>query len=76
MSPVLATLGDFISAGLRPRTPLAKAISVALLVKLCVIVWMRIYLFGGDVRPHVDGSVVEGHLLGPAASHSRKVNQP
>jgi len=73
MLPLMTTLGDFISAGLRPRTPLAKAISLALLMKLCVVVAMRIFLFGADVRPHLDEPAIAKHLLG-ASTNQRHQN--
>lgn len=74
MRAVLSSLADFVSAGLRPRTPLAKAISVALLVKLCVVVAMRIFLFGADQRPHTDASVLAGRMLGETVTLQAKDN--
>jgi hypothetical protein len=71
----MSTLADFASAGIRPRTPLAKAISVALLVKLCVVIAMRIFLFGAEQRPHTDADVLASRVLGsvtPATEANRK----
>jgi hypothetical protein len=70
MRSVLSALADFIAAGLRPRTPLAKAITVALAVKIVVIVSMKIFLFSGDFRPEVDESVMD-RVIGPGAPAHR-----
>jgi hypothetical protein len=56
MKSVLSTLADFISAGLRPRTPLAKAITVALAVKIVVIV--------SSARAPRSGAGISGALKG------------
>ncbi len=74
MGPVLSTLADFVSAGLRPRTPLAKAIAAALLVKLCVVVAMRIFLFGADQRPHMDEAALADRVLGTDSTPSTRAN--
>lgn len=63
MHAVLGTLRVFVSAGLRPRSPLARGIAVTLAVKLCVVVAMRLFLFGADERVPVDPSVMDGRLL-------------
>jgi hypothetical protein len=70
MKAVLSSLADFIGAGLRPRTPLAKAITVALAVKLVFIVSIKVFLFSGDARPAVDDAVMD-RVLGPAGSAHR-----
>jgi hypothetical protein len=70
MRSVLAALKDFVSAGLRPRTPLARAITLALIVKLVVVVAMKVLWFSGDARPVVDGAVMD-RIIGPAASINR-----
>jgi hypothetical protein len=76
MKAVLSSLADFISAGLRPRTPLAKAIAVALAVKLVVIVSMKVFLFSGDARPVVDDAVMD-RVIGPSGStHSQQPVSP
>jgi hypothetical protein len=70
MKAVLSSLADFLSAGLRPRTPLAKAITVALVVKLVVVVSMKVFLFSGDARPVVDDAVMN-RVIGPSGSAHR-----
>lgn len=62
--PILSSLGDFLRAGLRPRTPLARAIVFALCLKLVVVVSMRIFLFSGEARPVVDEQTIS-RLIGP-----------
>ncbi len=55
----------FPKAGGRPRAPLAEAIVLALVIKLCVVASMRIFLSGPDQRPPVDETSVE-RLLAPS----------
>jgi hypothetical protein len=70
MKAVLSSLVDFLGAGLRPRTPLAKAITFALAVKLVVVVSMKVFWFSGDARPVVDGTVMD-RVLGPSGAVQR-----
>jgi len=65
LQAVLLTLADFVRAGLRPRTPLARAITCALVIKLVVIVSMKVLWFSGDARPAVDEAAV-ARLIGPS----------
>jgi hypothetical protein len=67
MKPVLFSLAEFVMAGLRPRTPLAKAVVLALAIKLVVIVTMKVFLFSGEARPVVDDAVMN-RVLGPSGS--------
>lgn len=62
MRAVLTTLRAFVAAGLRPKTPLARGIVLALCVKVCVVVAMRLFLFGSDTRVAVDHSVMDDRL--------------
>lgn len=71
MRAVLASLRAFVSAGLRPRTPLARGIAAALLVKLCVVVALRLFVFGGDDRVKVDSSVMDDRLI-PVATRNQE----
>jgi hypothetical protein len=64
MKAVLSSLGAFLAAGIRPRTPLAKAIVLALAIKLVAIVTMKVFLFSGDGRPVIDEAAMD-HLIGP-----------
>ena len=63
--PILSSLADFARAGLRPRTPLARAIVFVLCLKLVVILSMQVLLQYGGARPVVDESAVS-RLIGPA----------
>ena len=61
MSPlraILASLGAFAAAGLRPRTALAKAIMAVLLIKLIGVTAMRIYLTADHAEPAVDAATM------------------
>ncbi|WKW50405.1 hypothetical protein [Rhodomicrobium lacus] len=71
--PIISALGAFLRAGVRPSTPLQRAIATMLVVKLVVIVAMRLFLFSGDLRVEVDDRVLETHL---AASGARPSPQP
>lgn len=44
---------------------LARTIAATLLVKLCVVLAMRLFLFDGDHRPVIDDSVMERRLTLP-----------
>lgn len=66
MSALGTSFTAFLKAGVRPRTPLARAIVVALSIKLCVVVAMRIFLFGADQRPVVDEASMR-RLFAPQA---------
>lgn len=67
MHAVLMAVCAFVSAGFRPRTPLARGIVATLCVKVCVVVAMRLFLFGGDDRVVVNPSVMDGRLTAAAA---------
>jgi hypothetical protein len=66
MKALLLSLGDFLRAGVRPQTPLAKAIILALAVKLAAIVTIWLTFFFGNARPLADASTI-AHLIGPSA---------
>ncbi|MGD0762419.1 MAG: hypothetical protein ABR929_04370 [Roseiarcus sp.] len=63
--PFLSSIGDFVLSGIRPKTPLARAIVFVLALKLTFVVSMQIYLLFS--APHPDASALTiQHLLGPA----------
>ena len=68
MKAVLYSLTDFFRAGLRPRTPLARAITLALAVKLLAITTIWLVWFSGDARPRADAAAI-ARILGPAPTH-------
>lgn len=51
-------------------SPLARAITLTLAVKLCVVVAMRLFLFDGAHRPAIDESVMDDRLIAPASHRS------
>jgi hypothetical protein len=63
---ILSSLGAFAAAGLRPRTALAKAIVLVLLIKLIGVAAMRIYLSADNVEPAVDAATM-ARVIGVAA---------
>ncbi len=58
MRAILSALGDFAAAGLRPRTPLAKAIVLVLVIKLIGMAGMRIFLFPDAAQPAVSATTM------------------
>jgi hypothetical protein len=66
MSALGSSLAAFAAAGLKPRTPLARAVVAALTIKLCVVVAMRIFLFGADQRPVVTEETMVRLLAPPS----------
>jgi hypothetical protein len=55
---VFASFAAFVAAGLRPRTPLAKAIALVLVIKLIAIAGVRIYMVVSDTQPAVDANAM------------------
>ena len=64
--PVLASLAAFIAAGVRPRSVLARAIVVVLVVKLIAVVAMTAYQHFADQGAAVDAAAVS-HLMSPSS---------
>ncbi len=58
MRAILASLAAFLAACVKPRTPLAKAIVIALAIKFVVIVTMKVALFPGSAQPVVDAAAM------------------
>lgn len=63
--PILSSLAAFVGAGLRPRTPLARAIVFVLCLKLAAVVGIRVVMMTAETRSQVDGAAV-ARLLGVA----------
>jgi hypothetical protein len=59
---LLSSLGAFVRAGLRPKTPLARAIVAVLCLKLALIAGLRLYMLKGEAPAHVDAAAVARHL--------------
>jgi hypothetical protein len=58
LRPILSSLTAFLTAGARPRTPLAKAIVLILIIKLVGIVGMRAFMFSDSSRPVANAATV------------------
>jgi hypothetical protein len=61
--PVLASLGAFVRAGLRPRSMLARAVVFVLAAKLIAVAGMMI--FQHFANPNVTDAAVVSRMLGP-----------
>jgi hypothetical protein len=55
---ILSSLSAFVAAGLRPRTSLAKAIAIVLLVKLIGMAAVSLYVTTNGAEPVVDASAM------------------
>jgi len=64
--PLLASLAAFIDAGLRPQSPLARAIVVVLAAKLIAVTVMLVFLFFANQYVIADVAAVS-RLLGPSS---------
>ena len=65
LNAVLSSLAAYLVAGVRPPTPLAKAIVLVLAVKLMAIAGAGIFLFSSSGRMIVDSAMVS-RLIGPS----------
>jgi hypothetical protein len=58
LSAILSSLTAFIAAGLRPRSPLAKAIALVLVIKLLGVAGMKIFMFADSAQPVVNAATM------------------
>lgn len=58
MRAILASLWAFVAAALRPRTALAKAIMIVLVIKLIGIAGMKVFMFPDSAQPVVDANAM------------------
>lgn len=65
MRGVLTTMGVFLRNGVRPRTPLARAIVPILLGKICIVLLAKTFVFD-DGRMDVLPDEMRHHLTAPA----------
>jgi hypothetical protein len=63
LTAIYFSLADFVVAAVRPRTPLAKAIMLVLVIKLIGIVGIRILMFPDSAQPAVSATAM-AHVLG------------
>jgi hypothetical protein len=64
--PMLASLAAFVGAGLRPQSPLARAIVIVLAAKLIAVVAMTVYFNFTDQHVTANAAAIS-RLLGPAS---------
>jgi hypothetical protein len=67
MNAVMSSFAAFLAAGVRPPTPLAKAIMLVLVLKLLAITGAGVFLSSRNQRPVVDPAAVS-RLIGPSPS--------
>ena len=67
MNATLSSLAAFLAAGVWPRTPLAKAIRLGLVIKLFAIGGIGVFMLASSGRP-VIGPIAVARLIGPPAS--------
>jgi hypothetical protein len=63
---IFSSLTAFVSAGVRPATPLAKAIVLVLILKLIGIAGIKVLMFPDNAQPVADAAAV-ARLVGPSA---------
>ena len=65
--PLFASLAEFVHAGLRPRTMLARAIVTVLVIKLVAVAAMMVLLHYED-RSAVADSAGVAYRIGPSST--------
>jgi len=61
---IWSSLTAFLAAVVRPRTPLAKAIVLVLVLKLAGIVGIKVFMFPDGAEPAVDAEAM-ARVIGP-----------
>jgi hypothetical protein len=64
LHPILSSIGDFVRSGIRPRTPLARAIVFVLVLKLAFVASMQVFLLCSAAQPDVNPLTLQ-RVLGP-----------
>ena len=64
--PLLSSLAAFLTAAIRPRGLLARAIVTVLAIKLVAVAGMAVYAHFTDQSASIDAAAVE-RLIGPSA---------
>jgi hypothetical protein len=67
LKALLSSFAAFVAAGVRPQTPLAKAIVLMLVIKLLAITGIGIFMGQQGGRLFVD-AVAVSRLIGPSLS--------
>ncbi len=58
MRAIFSSLTAFLAAGLRPRTPLARAIVFVLVIKLIGLASIKLFMFPEAAQPVVDANAM------------------
>ena len=69
LGAILSSLAAFIAAGARPRTPLARAIVLVLVIKLIGIAGIKAFMFADSTRPIVDATSMARVIGLPTSLH-------
>jgi hypothetical protein len=67
---IFSSLTALLAAVIRPRTPLAKAIVLVLVVKLVGIAGIKVFMFPDGSAPSVDATMM-ARALAPAVAPGR-----
>jgi hypothetical protein len=67
LSAIFSSLAAFIAAGIKPRTPLARAIVIVLVIKLFAIAGIKLLMFPDGAQPSADANAV-ANVLAPSTS--------
>jgi hypothetical protein len=67
LNAILSSLGAFLVATVRPKTPLARAIVAVLVIKLIAIAGIGTFMFAGRGQDAVDAGAI-ARLFGPSVS--------
>ncbi len=67
MGAIFSSLAAFVAAGIKPSTPLARAIVIVLVIKLLAIAGIKLFMFPDSNRPAADAQTV-ARVLGPSPS--------
>jgi hypothetical protein len=63
-----SSLAAFLDSGLRPRTPLAKAIVLVLIIKLIGIAGIKVFMFPDSAQPVIDANAMARVVGVPATA--------
>ena len=68
MRALASSFAAFLAAGLRPRTPLAKAIVLVLIIKLIGIAGIKVFMFPDSAQPVIDANAMARVVGVPATA--------
>ncbi|MCA1941108.1 MAG: hypothetical protein LDL26_08935 [Caenispirillum bisanense] len=72
MRGVLGSLRAFLASGVKPRGRLARAIVPVLVIKVCIVLLAKVFVFGGDNKVVVTPDSMSDRLTAPASAAPRE----